>query len=126
MPTILLVDDDDAVRHVMEDFLASAGYNVISASDTGRAAEHLVSRQKIDLCLVDLVMPYGVPDGATFARSVRDQRQELPILLMTGYYAAALKIHDLADGLLYKPIDFDVLKVEIERLLANQPPSPMN
>ena len=51
MSTILLVDDDDAVRRVIEDHLASSGYDVLTAPDTVVALDQLTSHPQVDLCL---------------------------------------------------------------------------
>ena len=113
-PTVLVVDDDAAVVHVIEDHLVSSGFDVITAPDTVAALQRLASHPQIDLCLVDLVMPPSVPDGETFARSMKDQRPDMPLILMTGYSSAAAKVGDLADRLIYKPIDLETLTDEIE------------
>lgn len=120
--TVLLVDDDSQLRQTIGDGLLEAGYDVIAAPDTITGLRQLEANPQIDICLVDLVMPSTVPDGVEFARSVRSFRPHLPIVLMTGYYAAALKAVKLATHLIYKPVDLDVLVGEIERHLP--PPQP--
>jgi DNA-binding NtrC family response regulator len=119
MPTILVVEDDTAVRAVVEDHLSSSGFDVISAPDTVAALPHLSSVSKIDLCLIDLVMPSNVPDGAAFARSVRSQRPDMPVILMTGYYTAATRVSDLANSVIFKPLDLEKLTAEIGRQLIS-------
>ena len=116
-PTILVVDDDAAVVRVIEDHLGSSGFDVITAPDTFVALQRLASHPQIDLCLVDLVMPPSMPDGVTFARPVKSQRPDMPMILMTGYSSAAAKICDLADRLVYKPIDLEILTDEIKHQL---------
>jgi CheY-like chemotaxis protein len=118
MPTILLVDDDEGVRRVIDDHLASSGYDVIVASDTTAAFDQFLLHPQIDLCLVDLVMPSDVADGLEFARSVRRQRPDMPMLLMTGYYTAAARAGEEFGNLLYKPVDLETLAAEIRRLLT--------
>jgi DNA-binding NtrC family response regulator len=116
MPRILLVDDDDGVREVVEQYLTEAGFDVIPARDTIMGRRQL-ELNHVDLCLVDMVMPAGVPDGAEFARSVRGEMPEMPVILMTGYYATAVRARAVVSSLLYKPIDLDALVTEIERHL---------
>src|SRR5690348_8494543 len=94
MPTILLVDDDDAVRAVIAMSLEGAGYNIIQAADTVAALSQLEAHPEIDLCIIDLVMPAHVPDGLAFAQSVKKQRPKVPIILITGYYTAAARAGD--------------------------------
>ena len=118
MATILLVDDDDAVRRVIEDHLASSGYDVLTAPDTVVALDQLTSHPHVDLCLIDLVMPSHVPDGLAFAQSVREERPDMPVILMTGYFSAGARVTDLVSSMVYKPVDLDNLVAEIQRLLT--------
>jgi CheY-like chemotaxis protein len=118
MSTILLVDDDGAVRRVIEDHFSSSGYDVLSAPDTVVALDQLASNSRIDLCLVDLVMPSDVPDGVAFARSIKSQLPHMPLVLMTGHYSASERVGELADSLVYRPIALGKLEAEIQRLLA--------
>ena len=118
MSSVLVVDDDEAVRQVIEDHLASSGFDVLTAADTVVALDQLASHPEIDLCLVDLVMPSDVPDGVAFARLARSQSPSMPLVLMTGYYSAAERAGELADNLIYKPVGLDKLEAEIRRLLA--------
>ena len=118
MPTILLVDDDESVRAVLEDWLLAGAFDVIAVADPVAALRELEARPDIDLCLVDLVMPSDMPDGATLVRSIRSRKPEMPVILMTGYYAAAVRLGDLkALSLLYKPFEMPALVAEINRQL---------
>jgi DNA-binding NtrC family response regulator len=116
--TILLVDDDDAIRRVIEYHLASSGYDVVSVPDTVVALDQLTWHPEIDLCLVDLVMPFDVPDGVAFARSIRRQKQGMPLIPMTGHYSASERHGELIGSLIYKPVALDKLVAEIQRLLT--------
>jgi DNA-binding NtrC family response regulator len=118
LATVLLVDDDESVRRVIEEHLSEIGYDVIAAPDTLAGQREIQTHPETDLCLVDLVMPSNVPDGAAFALSVRKLRPGVPVILMTGYYGAAVRIGHLASGVIYKPVDFDALDAEIERQLS--------
>lgn len=82
--TILLVEDDPAVRQVTRAVLEIGGYRVLEA-DGPAAAEHIASdgETAIDLLLTDVVMP-GM-NGAELARRLRELRPELVALFMTGY-----------------------------------------
>ena len=81
--TILLVDDDNAVREVTAAMLAELGCRTIEAGSGGAALDLLDSVPEIDLVLIDFAMP-GM-NGAEVARRVRDKRPQLPILFVTGY-----------------------------------------
>ena len=112
------MDDDDAIRRVIEYHLASSGYDVVSVPDTVVALDQLASHPEVDLCLVDLVMPSDVPDGVAFARSIRNQLPGMPLVLMTGYYSASERLGEQVGSLIYKPVALDNLVAEIERLLT--------
>ncbi len=118
MSTVLLVDDDEAVRQVIEDHLVSSGYDVLTAPDTVVALDQLTTHPQIDLCLIDLVMPSHVPDGLAFAQSVRRERADMPVILMTGYFSAGARVTDLVSSMVYKPVDLDKLAAEIQRLVT--------
>jgi two-component system cell cycle sensor histidine kinase/response regulator CckA len=83
-PTILLVEDEPAVRQVTREALEMGGYRVLEA-DGPAAAEHIASdgTTEIDLLLTDVVMP-GM-NGPELARQVCESRPGLVTLFMTGY-----------------------------------------
>ena len=82
--TILLVEDDDAVRGFAVRVLTAMGYQVLEAPDTTAAMLLVAARRgKIDLLLTDVVMP-GV-SGPAFARHLSEDQPELRILYMSGY-----------------------------------------
>lgn len=81
--TILVVDDDAAVRELTVQALMTLNYRVIEA-DNGRAALDLLrGTDSIDLVLIDLVMP--VMNGRQLATRIRTVEPGQPILFMTGY-----------------------------------------
>ncbi len=87
--TILLVEDEDAVRQVTRLILSRNGYSVISASNGAHALEK--SRRhsgKIDLMVSDMVMP-GM-NGRELAERMKAVRPELKIMFMSGYVADEL------------------------------------
>ncbi|HZD30103.1 MAG TPA: response regulator [Candidatus Angelobacter sp.] len=93
--SILLVEDEPAVRMVTREALELGGYRVIEA-DGPATALRIVSENStaIDLLLTDMIMP-GM-NGAELARRVREQRPGLVTLFMTGYAAGeALRLATL-------------------------------
>jgi len=117
MPTILLVEDDAALRGMLDEGLVSSGFQVVQAADTVEALSKFDDDQPIDLCLIDLVMPQGKPDGLTFARTLKHHSPETPIILMTGYYGFVAKSGELPAEVLYKPIDLNALIAAIGKEL---------
>jgi DNA-binding NtrC family response regulator len=117
MPTVLVVDDDTAVRTTVADSLIWAGFQVVVAEDTVVAPRQLDAHPEIDVCLLDLVMPSDVPDGLALARSIRERTPNMPLILMTAYYSAAMKLRASTIPVLYKPFRLAQLVGEIDRQL---------
>jgi CheY-like chemotaxis protein len=80
--SILLVDDDNAVREVTAAMLGDIGYRV-SEAHSGQAALALIERERFDLAVIDFAMP-GM-SGAELARRVRKRSPDLPVLFVTGF-----------------------------------------
>jgi two-component system cell cycle sensor histidine kinase/response regulator CckA len=80
---VLVVDDEAAIRAMLQRSLEQLGYTVLVAEHGGQAVE-LVERtgQEIALVLLDLAMP--VLDGWETALVLRDRRPDLPIIVMSG------------------------------------------
>ena len=98
--TILLVEDEDAVRLFSARALRNKGYKVIEAR-SGRAALDIMSQsvEQIDLLITDVVMPEI--DGPALAREVRSQRPDLRVIFISGYAESAFRSQ--ADGV---PMNF--------------------
>jgi len=113
MPTILLVEDDRSLSQLIEQHLTESGFSVIAAPGTVAALDQVRADRKIDLLLVDLVMPADQPNGLAFAVTVKMQAPQLPVIFMTGYYGFVARAGELPGSVLYKPVDLDVLTREI-------------
>ena len=83
--TVLLVEDEAAVRELARRVLERRGYRVICASDPGEALRAAADAGPIDALVSDVVMP--VMSGRELARRLRELRPGLPTLLMSGYTA---------------------------------------
>jgi signal transduction histidine kinase len=81
--TVLLVDDDNAVREVTRAMLHDLGYLVLEAGSGGAALDMLDRTPKLDLMIVDFAMP-GM-NGAEVVRLARMRRANLPVLFITGF-----------------------------------------
>jgi CheY-like chemotaxis protein len=125
-PTILLVDDDDdfLFQHRLQ--LENAGFGVISAQGQ-KPAEELLARQRPDVAVVDVMMEN--PDaGFVLCHHIRKMDPSIPVILVTSVNSETGMDFDLAteedrmwikaDALLAKPIRFEQLLGEIDRLLA--------
>jgi len=77
--SILVVDDEDAVRHLLQRTLEESGYSVVTASDGYEALERL-SQHKVKLVLLDIKMP-GL-DGFSALELVR-KTSNVPVIMLT-------------------------------------------
>ncbi len=105
--TVLLVEDDDAVRRYVRMELESVGYDVITAVNGKNAIDEARSLgdRSIDILLSDVVMP--VMGGVAAARVLTAERPDLKVVYMTGYpQRGAAAMDDFEDGatILYKPV----------------------
>lgn len=101
--TILLVEDDEAVRDVATELLEDAGYTVLQAEDAHAAMRVIESRPGIDLVFSDVRMP-GKVDGVGLARWVRRLHPELLMVLVSGYVEPESLLRSTeVDAILQKP-----------------------
>jgi PAS domain S-box-containing protein len=123
---ILVVDDENAVRAMVQRTLESRGYRVIGAAD-GREALALFTRQRHEIraVLTDMMMP--VTDGPALARALHLLEPDLPVLGMTGVaeHATIKGLDSLAlSALLTKPFVGEELVSALQRTLATRTESP--
>ena len=82
--TVLVIDDEEAIRMLMADVLEEAGYRVLSASDGIAGLKILQTDARIDLLITDVGLPGGL-NGRQVADVARDARPGLKVLFVTGY-----------------------------------------
>ena len=82
---ILIAEDDDAIREILEDVLSSAGYRVIGASDGLEALDWLSIVQKVDLVIVDILLPRL--GGLELIKHLRvsDRWASTPIMILSAF-----------------------------------------
>lgn len=117
MSTILIADDDRAIRAALSRALTLDGYQVVEAAD-GAAALQQVEAAKPDLAVLDVMMPNV--DGLTVCRVLRAERQRLPILMLTARTETSDRVAGLdagADDYLPKPFELDELLARLRALL---------
>jgi signal transduction histidine kinase len=117
--TVLVVDDDEAVRQVTAEYLTDLGYAVLEAGSGGAAVERFRDQASIAAVLLDFAMP-GM-NGRDVAREIRNIRATVPILFVTGYAdAAALSEADPA-AVVSKPFSRRDLALALETVLSDAP-----
>lgn len=119
--TVLLAEDDDAVRVAVAELLTARGYRVLQASD-GRHAVRTARFYKspIHLLLSDVVMPRM--NGADAATNVRQLHPEARVLFMSGYPAKAAAVA-VPEALLFKPFSRTALEQRVRETLEERSPS---
>jgi CheY-like chemotaxis protein len=119
--TILLVEDDPAVRQVLAHGLEQEGYRVCTAGNGREALERYKERgAEIDLVVTDLVMPEM--GGIALGEALREYGASMPILYVSGYHQD-LENHGsgnlpLSAGFLLKPFSPQTLAAAIQRALT--------
>lgn len=114
---ILILDDDPAIRKLLERGLTSYGYNVIATS-TGQAALDIAARQSPDLILLDINLETD-PDGLEVCRQLREW-SKTPIIMLTVRDEKQMKLAALnagADDYVTKPFDMEELEARIRAVL---------
>ncbi len=123
--TVLLVEDEPAVRMLILETLDDLGYNAIEATDGPTGLRVLDGDRRVDLLVTDVGLP-GM-NGRQLAEAAREKRPGLKVLFITGYaHNAALGNGMLAPGteILTKPFAVDALAAKIGEMLAAGAVSP--
>jgi two-component system, cell cycle sensor histidine kinase and response regulator CckA len=123
--TILLVEDEEAVRSFAARALRMRGYNVIEASGGEEALEQVKkAKAPIHLLITDVVMPNM--DGPTLVRAVKRIRPEMAVIFMSGYAEEAFRRNDEKAEDLYflpKPFGLKQLAAKVKEVLSGAPPT---
>jgi PAS domain S-box-containing protein len=116
---VLLVEDDVQVASLTSAMLAELGYEVIPVTTGQDALNELAATPDIGLVLSDVMMPGGM-DGMALVREMRERRISLPVLLVSGFSAAAK--HDAENEgipLLPKPYSLGDLAAQLNSVLSS-------
>jgi len=114
---ILLVEDEENIRELIQLNLEAEGYEVVSTGN-GRKALDLIGGQHFDLLLLDVMLPEV--DGFSITEQVRLSNHEVPILILTAKDMAQDRIAGLkrgADDYLTKPFNLEELLLRVSNLL---------
>jgi signal transduction histidine kinase len=120
--TILVVEDEEAVRSATVTMLSGLGYQVLSSPDADHAAQLLDNGARIDLLFTDVIMP-GRLTSLQLGEMVRKQQPQAQVLFTSGY-AEGVLAHDgkLPAGvnLLAKPYTMETLNLRIRQMLRQR------
>jgi two-component system, cell cycle response regulator CpdR len=115
MIRILLAEDDAVMREYLTRALERSGY-AVTAVDRGTAALPLITEQRFDLLLTDIVMPEM--DGIELAQKAQELAPGMRVMFITGFAAVTLKAGNTMPQarVLSKPFHLRDLVLEVERL----------
>ncbi len=116
--SILVIDDDEAIRLLFKETLEDLGHRVITAGTAAEGLE-LVKQQDFALVFLDLKMP-GM-DGAEFFRQIKTIRPKLPVIIITGYPDSDIMARALAEGpfgVMNKPFSESDIVVAVNTFLG--------
>jgi DNA-binding response OmpR family regulator len=114
---VLLLEDDTNLGLVIQEHLQLQGYAVTLCAD-GVGGSEVFSKDKFDLCLVDVMMPNK--DGFTFVAEIRAVNQQIPLIFLTAKALKEDKIKGFkvgCDDYITKPFSIEELTLRIEAVL---------
>ena len=120
-PHLLIVDDDERIRSLLQQFLIQSDYLVSTAEDAEQART-LLSAIEFDLIILDVMMPGQ--DGISFTTELRKLQNKTPVLLLTARGETEDRIKGLeagADDYLPKPFEPKELLLRINAILRRMP-----
>ncbi len=121
-PHLLVVDDDERLRELLSRFLTESGFLVTTAEHAAQARD-ILAQLSYDLIVLDVMMPGE--DGLSLTRSLKEQGETTPILLLTALGEVDARINGLeagADDYLPKPFEPRELSLRINSILRRMAP----
>jgi len=123
--SILLADDDEAIRLVLKETFADEGWNVIEADDV-TSLRRLVASGEGDILLTDVLMPGG--SGLDMIPEIKELRPDMPVVVMSAQNTLGTAVRASNEGAfdyLPKPFDLDEMVAVMEKALkrANRQPA---
>ena len=117
MINVLIIDDDKNIRKLIEAVLSREGFNIYLASD-GLEALKIIDQVKIDIAVVDIMMPNM--DGYEFTKTIRKGDVDFPILMLSAKQLSEDRKKGFMVGIddfMTKPVDIEELVLHIKALL---------
>jgi two-component system NtrC family response regulator/two-component system response regulator AtoC len=114
---ILIVDDKENIREVLSEILKTEGYSTVMA-DSGESGLISFQEETPDFILTDMVMKEL--SGVDFIREVRKLDTRVPIIILTAYGTISSAVEAMkagADDYMTKPLNYDLLKMKIRKIL---------
>ena len=118
-PSILIVDDNAAIREAMHEFIELAGFSVFTAS-SGKKALELLKTNNISVAITDIMMP-GM-DGLELTGLIK-KNYDTDVIIITGYsdkYSYKEAITKGASDIIFKPMHFEELLLRLKRVFKER------
>jgi len=115
---IMVVDDDEGMRHILSMALSGMGYEAVAAS-SGTEALNLLLKSSFALVLTDLEMP-GM-DGLNLASHIKDKFSDIPVVLMTGQAKEDVMERmkgNYVDDVIFKPFRLEDILKTVQKMLG--------
>jgi CheY-like chemotaxis protein len=118
--SVLIVEDEEAVRELAAEFMKSAGYKVLTARDGQEAVDVAKSSGPIRVLVTDIVMPNM--RGPELAKRLKASRKDLRIVYMSGYLDFNKASDEFVEGsyFLQKPFSRDTLVCKVDEALRHK------
>ncbi|SDY91612.1 hybrid sensor histidine kinase/response regulator [Delftia lacustris] len=124
--TLLVVDDEAPIRHLIDEALVDLGYTVLAVADAAAALQVLRAGTRVDMLITDMRLRGGM-NGKQLADEARLARSDLPVLFITGFTEASpLSQENLHPGtqLLTKPFTLEALSLKVAEILGSNDAVP--
>lgn len=115
---ILVADDDERILRLLSDYFRFNKFQVVTADD-GEKALHIFEKEKIDLVILDVMMP--IYDGWIVCKEIR-KKSDVPIIMLTAKDSDLDQLFGFdigADDYVAKPFNIALLLARVKRLLKN-------
>jgi len=116
---VLIIDDDDAIRATMHEFIKRSGYTTFSVGSAEEAMELLI-KEEIDVAITDIILPGR--DGLELTDYIKSGF-DIDVIVMTGYsgdYSYEEAINKGASDFVFKPVRFEELILRLKRVLKER------
>ena len=108
--TILVVDDKENIRSLLEVFLTEIGYSIITCEDGKDAVQHI---NRADLIITDFNMPRM--NGVELTKIAKREKPGMPVIIMTGEPEKVVPIGYMANQIIEKPFSLELMQEIIAR-----------
>ncbi len=121
MARILIVEDKDSLRTMLEEMLKAEGLQVLGLGNGAQAVERLRGEERVDLVLTDLRLPGA--DGMAVLDAAIALDPTLPVIVMTAFGSIETAVEAMkhgAEDFITKPVDPDLLRLRVSRAIERR------